>query len=425
MSRIYSEAYLVLAVQSATDCQDGFLEVQNEAVENAKHFTAIDLDGAVQRKTVQRKIMGFHDDPNYLLSGTALSRRAWTLQEIFFARRILHFTDKEMIWECPERIKCRCGRDSVVAHSTALKLTSSDYSRDEWRKLVESYSNRSLTRPEDKLPAMAAITAHLSQEWHQSPTNFLAGIWRQDLICGLLWYPANIGPHYRASAYVAPSWSWASIIGGVEYPSLLHMNQWKFFTTMKVLEAETTPVLDPFGQITKGHIKAHGLLTQVELRLCRGKFESSRGEYGVGQSFRPTRVHDDQTVIVRRHQAQSYEVLCDEILGVEHLCEEEEEACWLHGSCSHTRPSCICEPVPTSSSFYCFQIGALKQVPEQGYSDDAFPGSVDTQLWWLVLKQSSLDNDTFERIGIGCRNLLGLDGCDLFDSSQAATIRLV
>ncbi|KAF3024915.1 hypothetical protein E8E14_012930 [Neopestalotiopsis sp. 37M] len=144
---------------------------------------------------------------------------------------------------------------------------------------------------------MAAITALLSQEWHQSPTNFLAGIWRQDLICGLLWYPANIGPHYRASAYVAPSWSWASIIGGVEYPSLLHMNQWKFFTTMKVLEAETTPVLDPFGQITKGHIKAHGLLTQVELRLCRGKFESSRGEYGVGQSLRPTRVHDDQTVI--------------------------------------------------------------------------------------------------------------------------------
>jgi hypothetical protein len=115
--------------------------------------------------------------------------------------------------------------------STKIKSISSDL--DFWQKLVTKYTRASLTRESDRLVAIAGVGKHL-----QSLTNddYLAGLWRRDIEKQLLWEvsesddhkpiigfshhrPINFKPQtsYRPRNYRAPSWSWASVEGGVEW----------------------------------------------------------------------------------------------------------------------------------------------------------------------------------------------------------------
>jgi hypothetical protein len=89
---------------------------------------------------------------------------------------------------------------------------------DTWYGVVVQYSARSLTFPSDKLPAIAGV----AQMMH---TNFGceygAGLWKEDLPVGLCWNVAksladdnNVptkSDEDPDKAYIAPSWSWASI----------------------------------------------------------------------------------------------------------------------------------------------------------------------------------------------------------------------
>lgn len=142
-----------------------------------------------------------------------------------------------------------------------------------WRTIVEEYSSRELTRVSDTLPALSGL-AHLVQPAVGS--QYAAGLWVNDFLRGLLWRrlrpnsatmskisssataggglqdPADASPillrplrrfsNYlsdfvatstshdphlmqsstiledaRPSQYIAPSWSWASVKGPVDY----------------------------------------------------------------------------------------------------------------------------------------------------------------------------------------------------------------
>ena len=93
----------------------------------------------------------------------------------------------------------------------AAKLTSYDI----WYDIVSRYSKRKLTYASDKLPAMLAVAEDAAGILND---RYLAGLWENDLAVGLLW----IAPEHDAKpevSYIAPSWSWASYNGPVEWPS--------------------------------------------------------------------------------------------------------------------------------------------------------------------------------------------------------------
>ena len=98
---------------------------------------------------------------------------------------------------------------------------------------------------------------------------FLAGLWRRDLLSDLQWYvpeckQANGLPSTRPKPYRTPSWSWASVEADVRYRSV------ESDILVKVIDASVTPVTeDPTGQVENGFIRLKGSLTAVE--LCKAQ----------------------------------------------------------------------------------------------------------------------------------------------------------
>lgn len=127
-----------------------------------------------------------------------------------------------------------------------------------WReKVLTPYSRRALTKSTDKLVALSAAASRLQSKFG---ITYLAGLWKEDLIPGLLWYIERFvitgsRPPIRQESFNAPSWSWVS----VDAPLSWHT----FFSNCEiqeplaqVLEAYTRPsTLDPFGPVSHGHIK--------------------------------------------------------------------------------------------------------------------------------------------------------------------------
>ena len=57
--------------------------------------------------------------------------------------------------------------------------------------------------------------------------------------------------------YLAPSWSWASVVRGVEYP--IERTISRFEPTITILEAKCyIPGLNPFGRVSGGYLKLRG-----------------------------------------------------------------------------------------------------------------------------------------------------------------------
>lgn len=84
--------------------------------------------------------------------------------------------------------------------------------------IVEEYTKRSLTNIADKLEAISGV----AKKWGAfSKDSYAAGLWRSHLPLGLLWTSAQ--PHHHApTTYLAPSWSWTSQDGQIDYFDHLH-----------------------------------------------------------------------------------------------------------------------------------------------------------------------------------------------------------
>ncbi|KAJ0107023.1 transferase [Diaporthe amygdali] len=103
--------------------------------------------------------------------------------------------------------------DSSSVLETASEISSS------WVSLVEEYSRRSLTFMTDKLPAISGLAAVVS---HNTGQDFHFGIWQRRAQHMLMW--RHVGRteeqktvYLRQKTPRAPTWSWASVDGGVEF----------------------------------------------------------------------------------------------------------------------------------------------------------------------------------------------------------------
>jgi hypothetical protein len=99
-----------------------------------------------------------------------------------------------------------------------------------WKTVVENYTKRELTFPQDKLIAMAGIATELDRKMRQSKPSgvgsslYIAGMWNIPTFIEyeLSWFQLSgikdVFPGAaRAKEYRAPSWSWASVTNPVIY----------------------------------------------------------------------------------------------------------------------------------------------------------------------------------------------------------------
>ncbi|KAF2194114.1 HET-domain-containing protein [Zopfia rhizophila CBS 207.26] len=210
---------------------------------------------------------------------TPLHGRAWVLQEQLLSSRILSYENDSVSWRCQsmrfyEKLPLCQPLDTFIretrskqgswkgdprdtdAHVAQLQrrwITSpmaiggqnlplsfaANERKPEWDKLifawagiVEDFTGRGLTYSSDRLVAIRGVSDAVSQY-----TNFkcIAGIWAVSLYKGLLW--CTRGPQQRTG--IAPTWSWASVDGGIHWPGLWSHHTDRLATILDVQESGT------------------------------------------------------------------------------------------------------------------------------------------------------------------------------------------
>lgn len=96
MESVFASAYCTIAASSAPNWQNGFLE-RNMSLQ---YFQVQDSSG--RRVYVCDNTDDFKKD----VDEGPLNKRAWVLQERVLSRRIIHFSAKQMYWECGEGVRC-------------------------------------------------------------------------------------------------------------------------------------------------------------------------------------------------------------------------------------------------------------------------------------------------------------------------------
>lgn len=156
-----------------------------------------------------------------------LNSRAWVAQERILSPRILHYADGAVYWDCGECHLCDTGYQTLDDNPLSWGFGDRDIrvldgisgSPDEfserWQSSVEKYCEMQLTRNSDRLIAFLGIIKH-SEKVSGLECNF--GLWKNYVLQHLLWRveDTSSGSIERTSDEL-PTWSWASIGGGVRY----------------------------------------------------------------------------------------------------------------------------------------------------------------------------------------------------------------
>lgn len=296
MSDVYRGAVLTIAGPAATDSSAGFLH-KREFVTNQKYapcklqsisgkendngVLTIWYPGCHREPTAEtdvrtRRLSALDSQPD-----SVLQNRGWIMQEYLLSSRLLYFGSFQMYFECgraswfestfqsrnPSRYS---NQDMSLKKSLNDHVGESDISLEDWHEFVTRYSLCALTKPTDKLPAISSIAQSLDPLGQQS---YYAGIWGSHLPKSLLWFvsddtedqaqqpdnkPAN------TTAYMAPSWSWASTKAHIRFIAL----QRRQTCPISVVSCSTTlsgvaTTPDRFGCVSAGRISIKGRLSRV------------------------------------------------------------------------------------------------------------------------------------------------------------------
>ncbi|KAJ8115431.1 hypothetical protein OPT61_g2920 [Boeremia exigua] len=253
MSDVYSNSCLTISAMSYRDNLQGFQEVHSDDI--PPHCLLCPLPGHPGTRVCVRSMVDHESRTDYLKA------RGWAFQELLLSPRVLHFTTTAMAFECDTctTMERGPGSDSLFGYDPERKrlvyAADSLHIRyyDRWLQIVQSYSHLNLTYNSDRLPALSGIACLVASK---TDDRYVAGLWRQDIAAGLLWYVWPCRP--LESAYVGPSWSWAS-------PPAV----WTFdperrrFLKLDVIDVDAQlATSNPYGEISAARLVVSGPLKQ-------------------------------------------------------------------------------------------------------------------------------------------------------------------
>ena len=205
-----------------------------------------------------------------------LRTRAWVLQEKELSNCTIYFAKNQLLWENKRRrataqlpweeIRSETPSEEprMMYENPSRRLVGAG--QHPWYQLVEDYTSRSLTIPTDKLIAFAGLAKAFGCN---SRAQYLAGNWNTDMPAALLWHVSNRTA--TKPAYLAPSWSWASLMGGVTYDSIRiepdhNSAQYEYpediYTGLRSLKIQARTTLEkleiPYGNVSEGRLTLSG-----------------------------------------------------------------------------------------------------------------------------------------------------------------------
>jgi len=298
MGTIYRNSLVCITADGSLNSNGGcFIEGHPSRNLDVACIRCPGLAGAESSIHVRRRPNTMRNGFAHIRSGaepceSILDTRGWVLQEQSLSRRTLHYTVAEMSWDCATCFQCECTslaeqvqRSSAIMQLRACKLMmqhSSKPTRQQWSQssrwvnFVELFTQRNLTYHTDRLYALSGMAATMSPS---AKGSFLAGLWKEELPLGLLWrtqadyHTRKTLVSRRHQKYYAPSWSWASVTGPIEYIALPGREySFELATDLTILEAICIPAgASPYGPVRSGYLKVSGLLAPIyhEVKLAK------------------------------------------------------------------------------------------------------------------------------------------------------------
>jgi hypothetical protein len=273
MASVYGGCCLCLAATSAKD------HYGNCSIEGTKLLKVNGVDEAGSSCSVfvrPARLKHIYDTPGIDgIDDFPLLRRAWVYQERMLSPKVLHFGAEEVSFECAESSSCECGaiekllqlsvsdkdRKNLIYQGKTSRIGYND--RAFWMLVVSIFTQLDLSFGSDRLPAIAGVAKDFQERQLRagSPVGpYLAGMWSNNLVNEMLWDSTDNRP--RPSTYIAPTWSWACIPGGVVY-YVQRSRQW-IAEHFKILEAQTTSISgNPMDEIKGGHLRVSGMLREM------------------------------------------------------------------------------------------------------------------------------------------------------------------
>jgi hypothetical protein len=186
-----------------------------------------------------------------------------------------------MFWECDELEACenypggsipgteparekgefRNDRQLVTTFDQQSKIDNFGSIYKFWKDIIWQYSECKLTRPDDKLIALAGVAQSIQRLLEDD--EYIAGLWRNDMLRQLLWqiYPDAEGS--RVISYRAPTWSWACLDKSIN-------TEWMDTPILRplanIVHASSSWITTPFGQLNNAVLRISGPIVTLQLR---------------------------------------------------------------------------------------------------------------------------------------------------------------
>ncbi|KAK5995934.1 hypothetical protein PT974_04353 [Cladobotryum mycophilum] len=238
MADVYGNSYLTIAARGAKTAEDGCFFARKIASPCRLEYRS--LDGTVTGN------MYFADpaSPIERMTDTPLDQRGWVLQERILSPRIAYYGTEQIYWECRQCTRRQDEKFYVIQQDKALpsrfkqaldphaslqtifrgfyENPQADWSdrelvvacrMNQWYMLIEEFSQRKLTVESDRLPALAGIAKVFAKS---TGCVYVAGMWREHAITGLLWYRSGASRGSPTCPNL-PSWSWARFKGRIHF----------------------------------------------------------------------------------------------------------------------------------------------------------------------------------------------------------------
>ncbi|KFY00787.1 hypothetical protein V490_01205 [Pseudogymnoascus sp. VKM F-3557] len=306
MDKVYADCLLTIAADAAENGDSGFLQTpeRRELLKATRKIDCVGPDGEkgeiFARPLRQFGSLGgfgrhYHSwepgslQPSQRLKqqGSYLLRRGWVLQETFLPSRMIHFLPDEVTWRCNVLSRCECQLPPhpIIGHRPLDIAQPREISKrnlkEFWREVIEQYTQRDFTFHSDRLTAMAGMASYIGVR--RPDIEYCAGLWSDELPSTLLWVvnrEINFGRmwgngSHRNTPSVAPTWSWGSVTGRVEFLFWnLSYDRGKWAESEPDL-TDVRVTCTPSGQNKYGSVKdaeltAQGYLCNVRVWLTRG-----------------------------------------------------------------------------------------------------------------------------------------------------------
>ncbi|SCO86118.1 related to tol protein [Fusarium oxysporum] len=222
IAEFYKQADILISAASASDCGEGFL--QSRIVDRCY--------GSIFELPYEWKVDGDETQGSLLLSEMDLDgstdndpvhTRIWTFQEHLVSSR--NFVDGGDYYEMVDGLEDNLNKAFSPSPYPSETLMEKDFRVWGWMRIVEEYSKRDYSRLGDRVPAFYEAMSLLAPHMGWTRDQCIYGIWKTDASRQLLWKKDKPLTTQEVKELqvsekdgkLGPSWSWATLPGGVIY----------------------------------------------------------------------------------------------------------------------------------------------------------------------------------------------------------------